>query len=583
MTYGWAILVVLVSIAALAYFGVLKQDRFVPEKCVFEPGLACLGFKLESSSATVVLRNSLGDDITIDKVEVSTKEGISCSKLESKVIKNNEKATLILSGCNNGDVGSRFDGEIIITYTKKDLLTHTTKGRMTARIEAGTTEPTPSENITCSNNLDCGTDEFIGNYYCSNGDVYRNQTAYSCLNPGTEDSSCTSATTPQVIDTCEVGEECVEGQSNCQTLNITCSADSDCGVSGFIGDYYCSNNYVSRNQLNYTCTNPGTANSQCVVSNTSIALTYCDPNLNDVCVDGQSDCQVNVTCIDSDGGINIYVKGTTTRNDGTNWTDTCPNPSQVSEGYCDDTSSTGVRTTVKSCLNGCIDGACVDEPTGGPTGLIAHWTFDEGSGSIASDSSGNNNHRTIYGATWVDGIKGKALSFNGAECSGSYDVCAYVELGSGTPLSISGDMTILMWIKIKQGAGEQHLMTDWTHFGSNYALFISRDRLRAGSGDGWTGSTSPLGNTYLSRDVWYFVSYVRSGNNLYLYIDDYEDMSVAIPDYLTGGVTTNNIRLGARTDRSPSMYFDGIMDEVRVWNRSLSATEIQEIYNQEKK
>jgi len=48
-------------------------------------------------------------------------------------------------------------------------------------------------------------------------------------------------------------------------------------------------------------------------------------------------------------------------------------------------------------------------------GLVGWWRFDEGAGNIVSDSSGHGNDGTIYGATWVDGKHGKALSFDGVE------------------------------------------------------------------------------------------------------------------------------------------------------------------------
>ena len=46
MTYGWAILVVLAAIAALAYFGVLSPEKFLPEKCLIETGITCIGSKV---------------------------------------------------------------------------------------------------------------------------------------------------------------------------------------------------------------------------------------------------------------------------------------------------------------------------------------------------------------------------------------------------------------------------------------------------------------------------------------------------------------------------------------------------------
>ena len=49
MTYGWAILVVLAAIAALAYFGVLSPDRFLPSKCVFPSGFGCIDFQANRS------------------------------------------------------------------------------------------------------------------------------------------------------------------------------------------------------------------------------------------------------------------------------------------------------------------------------------------------------------------------------------------------------------------------------------------------------------------------------------------------------------------------------------------------------
>lgn len=48
-------------------------------------------------------------------------------------------------------------------------------------------------------------------------------------------------------------------------------------------------------------------------------------------------------------------------------------------------------------------------------GLVAEWHFDDGSGNIVKDSSGNGNDGAIYGATFIDGKFGKALSFDGVD------------------------------------------------------------------------------------------------------------------------------------------------------------------------
>ena len=80
MTYGWAILVVLAAIAALAYFGVLSPDRFLPDKCQLPSGIACLDSRLTTSGATLVIQNALGFDMTGITVSVN---GTGCSGSDS--------------------------------------------------------------------------------------------------------------------------------------------------------------------------------------------------------------------------------------------------------------------------------------------------------------------------------------------------------------------------------------------------------------------------------------------------------------------------------------------------------------------
>lgn len=70
MTYGWAILVVLVAIGALAYFGVLSPGRFLPNSCTIIPGLSCDEFKIDDNApqAIFIIRNGLGTDIAANSI-----------------------------------------------------------------------------------------------------------------------------------------------------------------------------------------------------------------------------------------------------------------------------------------------------------------------------------------------------------------------------------------------------------------------------------------------------------------------------------------------------------------------------------
>ena len=148
MTYGWAILAVLVAIAALAHFGILNLDRFLPERCSLPTGITCIDFNVESSSVVLVLQNNLGEAITIDRVDVAKKNGGSCSSIGSNFLKNNEKAVITISDCSNGNVKEKFIGEINLTYTKESLLPHSIKGNIIARI---TTASSVSSSSICQN------------------------------------------------------------------------------------------------------------------------------------------------------------------------------------------------------------------------------------------------------------------------------------------------------------------------------------------------------------------------------------------------------------------------------------------------
>ncbi len=71
-TYGWAFLVILIMIGALAYFGILSPSKILPSRCNFGSELQCLDFQINSSGLKVRLKNSVGEPITVDTATVST-------------------------------------------------------------------------------------------------------------------------------------------------------------------------------------------------------------------------------------------------------------------------------------------------------------------------------------------------------------------------------------------------------------------------------------------------------------------------------------------------------------------------------
>jgi len=77
-----------------------------------------------------------------------------------------------------------------------------------------------------------------------------------------------------------------------------------------------------------------------------------------------------------------------------------------------------------------------------PQGLVGYWNFDQGSGTTASDSSGYNNHGTIYGASWTSGKVGGALSFDGLD--------DYVDCGNSETLDPTQEATVEAWVNFNQ-------------------------------------------------------------------------------------------------------------------------------------
>ncbi|MBI3034854.1 hypothetical protein HYY71_00890 [Candidatus Woesearchaeota archaeon] len=132
MTYGWAILVVLAAIAALAYFGVLSPEKFLPEKCILQPGIACVSHKVEPSKVTLVISNGMGRTMIINSITVG-----SCSGTFNQTLLSGTDYTFVVGGaCNNGISKDKFKGDITLAYTEKDTnLTKTAFGNLNTKIE----------------------------------------------------------------------------------------------------------------------------------------------------------------------------------------------------------------------------------------------------------------------------------------------------------------------------------------------------------------------------------------------------------------------------------------------------------------
>lgn len=216
---------------------------------------------------------------------------------------------------------------------------------------------------------------------------------------------------------------------------------------------------------------------------------------------------------------------------------------------------------------------------GTSSGLVGYWKFDEGSGTKVLDSSGNSNIGTITGATWASGKLGKALNFNGVN-----DYVAYSSNDVPNSFFTSG-FTISAWIKPNSiGETQGRILDRTTSTGINDGFSYrvsSTDNCLQLSVAGGTNIYSDIGS--ITFGEWQHVLVTVASNALVThYINGIVSGTPGLTSSLSGIDTTNYLCIGNRggvstcnTDRS----FDGLIDDVRIYNRALSAGEVQRLYN----
>ena len=125
MTYGWAILVVLVAIGALAYFGILSPSKFLPSSCMLSGGFSCTQYKVTASSVTIGVQNNLGVDA--DQVNVTLDCASGTVLTYNNVVNGNALSPIPVFNCTN--TGTKFKGNFNVTFIRSgDSLAHTTSG-----------------------------------------------------------------------------------------------------------------------------------------------------------------------------------------------------------------------------------------------------------------------------------------------------------------------------------------------------------------------------------------------------------------------------------------------------------------------
>jgi hypothetical protein len=211
----------------------------------------------------------------------------------------------------------------------------------------------------------------------------------------------------------------------------------------------------------------------------------------------------------------------------------------------------------------CLAGA--QEP-----GLVGRWDFDsdDAAGLLVLDASGNANHGQLHGAQWVPQGDGHALRFSGDD--------QYVVVGAPEALDITGPITHEAWVHPERIPDAEAGIAGKS-FGS-YGLTYYKD----GSCYWYIGSGGNKCSAPLAPGLWIHLAGIFDGETLRLYIngtlaDETESPFANIPS--DGSFQIGRMRANG-TD-VPTPGFPGVIDDVRVYNRALTADEILAHYNAE--
>lgn len=215
------------------------------------------------------------------------------------------------------------------------------------------------------------------------------------------------------------------------------------------------------------------------------------------------------------------------------------------------------------------------------TSLVSYWELEETS-STRFDSHASNNLTDTNTVLSGTGIQGTAADFERTNLE-------YLTIAAGHTLNITGDLSISMWVNFEtspvsatqmlayHSAGtvstEQFYLLAYNN-GGNVGINL---RTRYNSSSGINDVVENISG--FSTGVWYHIVVTASNTNTRgrVYINGSQvgtdtTFSATAPQSVSA-----NFRLGR--DQSSGIYFDGLMDEVAVWSKELSSTEVTNLYN----
>jgi len=205
--------------------------------------------------------------------------------------------------------------------------------------------------------------------------------------------------------------------------------------------------------------------------------------------------------------------------------------------------------------------------------LVSYYNFDEASGNLI-DQKGNNDGTNTGADYGYDGIIIDSYNFNGTS--------DYVEIADSAELDLSGNFAIGGWFKVEGNGGGSvpgsAISKWWDGTTRAFDLRINQASISFDWRPSGAGADSIVEKTGLSLNngSFHYIAIVYADTKMIIYLD-----GTNVAETTASSINQNNanIRLGAYSHTSSTGFFDGRVDELGFWDRTLTSDEITELYN----
>jgi len=207
--------------------------------------------------------------------------------------------------------------------------------------------------------------------------------------------------------------------------------------------------------------------------------------------------------------------------------------------------------------------------------LVGHWTFDDAAGATALDSSGYDHHGALEsystgdGPDWTTGKLSGGLDF-----AGEFDNRDRVRVPNSPKLNATSAITVAAWVWADTWGGGNRRILQKGNSDNQYMFTDASDSLMFSlsgvSGGVITAALPGAGD-------WHHVAGTYDGSTIIIYIDGAEANSQPANGPIS--VTSDDLIIGAKWGSVTGDYFDGLLDDVRIYRRALDATEIDGLFH----